>query len=84
MSKFKFISGEPELVADESGDLSYDEAVNALVEDAVAGFEKVLWNMVDELEYVIMTESEAPTEDPNDEFFNDDEDATEDGQTGNI
>lgn len=61
------------LIADEHGDLEYHDAVGALVEQAVSSIEEALWNLVDDLEYVVAEEAEEPA----DEEVEDDEEAEE-------
>lgn len=56
------------LIADETGDLEYHEALGSLVEQAGAKFEELLWNLVDDLEYVVGEEQEEPAdEEPEEE-----------------
>ncbi len=50
------------LVEDEQGDLSYDEAVELIVRDALANIEMTIWDMVDDLEYVVAAETVEPTD----------------------
>lgn len=61
MAKFR-LEDQDVVVADEFGDLTYDDAVNAIVEEAVASIEEALWNMVDDLEYVTGEEADSPTD----------------------
>ena len=57
----KFTYDDDAITADEFGDLSYDEAIRSVVESAVAQFEMTLWDMVDDLEYVVSEECSQPT-----------------------
>jgi hypothetical protein len=79
---FKYIDRGEELVADPNGDLTYDEAVSAVVEGAVAALEQVLWDMVDELEYLVLCSDDEDAPDNEDE--DDDDEATEDGQNNTV
>ena len=47
------------LLADSDGELTYAEAIESVIDDALDAFEEALWNMVDELEYLILAESEG-------------------------
>jgi hypothetical protein len=70
MARFRFDEDDT-LVADDTGDVSYDEAVNSLVEEAVAQMEMALWDLADALEHVVSEEMAVPSN-------KDDEDAPED------
>jgi hypothetical protein len=61
MAKFRW--EDDVLIADEHGDLDYTEAVGTLVSEAVASIEEALWNLVDDLEYVMAEEAEEPADD---------------------
>jgi hypothetical protein len=61
MAKFRW--EDDVLIADEHGDLDYTEAVGTLVSEAVASMEEALWNLVDDLEYVMAEEAEEPADD---------------------
>ena len=50
------------LVEDEQGDLSYDEAIEEVVREAVATIEMTIWELVDNLEYVVAAETVEPTD----------------------
>jgi hypothetical protein len=56
-----FSYDEDVLMEDENGDVSYDEAISDAVNDAVVNIEMALWNLVDELEYIISAETVEPT-----------------------
>lgn len=71
----KFTYEDDTLVSDPHGDISYDDAINAVIEEAVAKIEETLWNLVDEIEYVVGEEAEEPTDDESDM---DDDDYDED------
>lgn len=49
------------LIEDEHGSVTYDEALNGAVESAVASITMTLWDLVDELEYIISAETVEPT-----------------------
>lgn len=49
------------LVEDENGDVSYDEALQGAVQDAVASITMTLWGLVDEIEYIVAAETVEPT-----------------------
>lgn len=51
------------IVADCHGEVSYDDALNGAVDNAVSAIEMALWDLVDELEYIIGEEVLQPTED---------------------
>ena len=51
MSKFSFDEDDV-LIADEDGDLTYDEAVNSTVEQCMAQIEASIWSLIDDLEYL--------------------------------
>mgnify|MGYP001568182599 CR=1 FL=1 len=50
------------LVADPEGDMSYEEAVSATVDNVVNAFEELIWNLVDDVEYLQEQEAEDPTD----------------------
>lgn len=62
MARFEFTE-DGDLIANEHGDVEYDEAIDAIVERAVSMIEEALWNMVDDLEYVIAEETVEPSDD---------------------
>lgn len=75
MAKFRIDERDDILVEDEDGDLSYHDALSAIVEHAVAVIEGALWEMVDELEYVVAEEADEPTnldEDDDDNYVDPD------------
>lgn len=57
------------LVADPDGDMSYEEAMEQVVENVVNAFEELIWNLVDDVEYLQEEEAADPTDenDDNDE-----------------
>lgn len=59
MARFKF--DDDVLVADECGDLTYEDARRASVEEAVTKIEEAIWNLVDEIEYISEEEYDDPT-----------------------
>ena len=77
MAKFKFDERDGVLIADEDGDLSYHDARAAVVEQFSAQLEQLLWEMVDEIEYVVAEEMDMPSneeEDDDDNYVKPDED----------
>ena len=76
MAKFRIDERDDILVEDDAGDLDYHDALSAIVEHAVATIEGALWEMVDELEYVVAEETDQPTnfeEDDDDNYVEPDE-----------
>lgn len=71
MAKFRIDEHDDILVEDDAGDLDYHDAISAIVEHAVATIEQALWEMVDELEYVVAEETDQPTDS---EYADDDDD----------
>ena len=51
MSKF-FYDPDDVIVANEDGDLTYDEAVNSTVEQCMVQIEASIWSLIDDLEYL--------------------------------
>lgn len=70
MAKFRIDERDDILVEDDDGDLNYHDALSAIVEHAVATIEAALWEMVDELEYVVAEETDQPS---NDDYDDDDD-----------
>lgn len=50
------------LVEDEHGDIDYDEAIEITVRQALNSIEMSIWDMVDDLEYIISAETVEPAE----------------------
>lgn len=69
MAKFRIDQRDDIIVEDDAGDLDYHDALSAIVEHAVATIEMALWEMVDELEYVVAEETDQPS---NSEYDDDD------------
>lgn len=75
MAKFRIDERDDILVEDDAGDLDYHDAISAIVEHAVATIEEALWEMVDELEYVVAEEVNQPSnfeEDDDDNYVSPD------------
>lgn len=56
----KFRRDDDILIYDQHGDITYDDAVNATVDSCVDSIEEALWNLVDDLEYIIGEEAHDP------------------------
>lgn len=61
-----FTLADEGFIEDEHGDVSYDEAIDAVVREALANIEMTIWELVDDLEYLVSAETVEPT-DPADE-----------------
>lgn len=75
MAKFRIDDHDDIIVEDADGDLSYHDALSAIVEHTVATIEMALWEMVDELEYVVAEEVDEPSnldEDDDDDYVDPD------------
>lgn len=76
MARFKFDERDDVLVADDEGNLNYHEALSAVVEQFSSQIEQLLWEFVDELEYVVGEEMDQPDnelpEDDDDNYVNPD------------
>lgn len=63
----KFTYEDEQLVADEFGELSYEDAIDSVVEDAVAELEMAVWDLVDAVERIACAELEQPSNDEEDD-----------------
>ena len=61
MARFRFDERADCLVADDHGDIEYAEAIAYCIDDTIASIEEALWNLVDEIEYMVDEESKQPT-----------------------
>lgn len=59
MARFSY--DEDTLVEDEHGDVTYDEAIADAVASTVMTIEMALWELVDDLEYIITAETKEPS-----------------------
>ena len=63
----RFTDQDDVLVNDPEGEMSYEDAVSHVVDTVVAAFEELIWNLVDDLEYLAEAEYDEPTTDDNED-----------------
>lgn len=58
----RFAYDDDIIIADCHGDVSYDDALAGAIDAAVGTIESALWDLVDELEYIISEETLQPSD----------------------
>lgn len=49
----QFTQHDGAIIADPQGEMSYQEAISTVIDEAVASIEEALWNLVDDVEYIV-------------------------------
>jgi len=67
MAKFSVDEETRAVVADEHGDLEYHDALTVVVDECVNAIEEAIWNLVDDIVYIVGEDTLEPSDDKDDD-----------------